>query len=140
MKTSPVESTHVYDKDVSSIAEYAFEVSRKDAALFIPLSQEDLIKGLQNKTSNCYEVLYDMYASSLFGVIIKIVKDIKVAEDTLSETFVKIVNSFDQYDSSKGKLFTWMINIARHESIDKLRSEEHRNSLRNSCIASEVKL
>src|SRR5690606_15875723 len=28
------------------------------------------------------------------------------------------------YDSSKGKLFTWMLNVARNTAIDKLRSKE----------------
>ena len=28
------------------------------------------------------------------------------------------------YDSSKGRLFTWMLNIARNQAIDKTRSKE----------------
>ena len=30
----------------------------------------------------------------------------------------------EDYEASKGKLFTWMINIARNQAIDKLRSKE----------------
>lgn len=38
--------------------------------------------------------------------------------------FLKIWNKIDAYDSSQGKLFTWMLNIARNHAIDKTRSKE----------------
>jgi len=31
-----------------------------------------------------------------------------------------------QYNQEKGRLFTWIINIARHAAIDKIRSKEFR--------------
>lgn len=37
---------------------------------------------------------------------------------------MKIWGRFDNYDASKGKLFTWMLNIARNQAIDKTRSKE----------------
>ena len=37
---------------------------------------------------------------------------------------MKIWDRIDQYDANKGKLFTWMLNIARNQAIDKTRSKE----------------
>lgn len=37
---------------------------------------------------------------------------------------MKIWDRFDNYDPAKGKLFTWLINIARNQAIDKTRSKE----------------
>lgn len=90
-----------------------------------------LIVSLRNKESKGYELLYDSYASTLLGVITRIIEDTETAEDLLSEAFVKIVSSFEQYDSSRGRLFTWMINITRHLCFDKLRSKDFRNQIRN---------
>jgi RNA polymerase sigma-70 factor (ECF subfamily) len=42
----------------------------------------------------------------------------------LQDVFLKIWDKIDSYDSSKGKLFTWMLNIARNQAIDKTRSKE----------------
>jgi RNA polymerase sigma factor (sigma-70 family) len=42
----------------------------------------------------------------------------------LQDVFVKIWDRFENYDASKGKLFTWMLNIARNQAIDKTRSRE----------------
>lgn len=93
-----------------------------------------LISLLKGKNRIGYEKLYDSYASTLFGVINKIIPDITIAEDLLSETFVKIIAALDQYNPSRGRFFTWMINIARNLCFDKLRSKEHRNSRRNKDI------
>ena len=79
-------------------------------------------------------VLYDMYSPTLYGVILQIVKVEETAEDVLQEAFVKIWNSFQSYDASKGRLFTWMINICRNLAIDKIRSKQHRVSQKTMDI------
>ena len=69
------------------------------------------------------EILYDNYSAALYGVIHRIIQNDEIAEDVLQETFLKIWNNFGQYDSVKGRLFSWMINIARNGAIDKIRSK-----------------
>ncbi len=89
-------------------------------------SEEELVKRLQNQDENAFSYLYDNYAAALTGVITRMVDDEHLAEDILQETFVKIWNNFKQYDSSKGRLFTWMINITRNHTIDMLRSKGYK--------------
>jgi RNA polymerase sigma factor (sigma-70 family) len=97
----------------------------------ISLSEEELIVALRQREKVAAEALYDMYSSSLFGVIIRIVQNNELAEDLLQETFVKIWNSFTSYSPDKGRLFTWMVNIARNLSIDKIRSKDYKNQVKN---------
>lgn len=97
----------------------------------ISLSEEQLILALRQQEKIAAEALYDMYSASLFGVIVKIVQNNELAEDLLQETFVKIWNSFPSYSSDKGRLFTWMVNIARNLSIDKIRSKDYKNQTKN---------
>ena len=104
----------------------------------IALSENDLILALREKDKRGAEALYDMYSSSLYGIIYRIVQHEEVAEDLLQETFVKIWNSFSSYDPLKGRLFTWMVNIARNLSIDKLRSKDFRNNSKNQDIENTV--
>jgi len=84
------------------------------------------------------EALYDMYSSSLYGVISRIITDTTVAEDVLQETFVKIWHSFASYSTEKGRLFTWMVNIARNLAIDKLRSKDFKNQNKNQELEINV--
>ena len=82
------------------------------------------MKGLLRKDQACLSYLYDHYAAALYGIIFRILKKENVAEDVLQEVFLKIWDKIDSYDSTKGKLFTWMVNIARNQAIDKARSKE----------------
>lgn len=60
----------------------------------------------------------------MFGLVSRIVSDHKVAEEVLQDAFVRIWDRIDHYDESKGRLFTWMLNLARNLAIDRTRSRE----------------
>jgi len=104
----------------------------------ISLSEEELIRALRNREQIAAEALYDMYSASLYGVISRIVIDTATAEDVLQDTFVKIWNSFSSYSAEKGRLFTWMVNIARNLSIDKIRSKDFKNQNKNQELENNV--
>ncbi|MCX2433015.1 MULTISPECIES: RNA polymerase sigma factor [unclassified Pedobacter] len=102
------------------------------------LTEPELVFALQSRDSSVLKTLYGMYSSALYGVISRIITHTELAEDVLQETFVKIWQSAEHYDNSKGRLFTWMMNIARNLSIDKLRSKDFKNSLKNQDIENNV--
>ncbi|MES2418404.1 MAG: sigma-70 family RNA polymerase sigma factor [Bacteroidota bacterium] len=104
----------------------------------ISLSEEELISKLKNRDTLAIRALYDMYSGALFGVISRLVSQTEIAEDLLQETFIKIWNAAESYDSSKGRLFTWMMNIARNLAIDKLRSKDFKNGIKNQDIDNNV--
>ncbi|HEV8080779.1 MAG TPA: sigma-70 family RNA polymerase sigma factor [Chitinophagaceae bacterium] len=89
-------------------------------------NEEELIFALQQQDQHAFSYLYDNYSGALFGLIYKMVNDKELAEDILQETFVKIWNNFSNYDSTKGRLFTWMINLTRNLTIDTLRSKGYK--------------
>jgi RNA polymerase sigma-70 factor (ECF subfamily) len=82
------------------------------------------VADLQNKNRSALEYLYDHYSGALMGVIARILKKEELAEEVLQDVFLKIWDKIDSYDPAKGKLFTWMLNIARNQAIDKTRSKE----------------
>jgi RNA polymerase sigma-70 factor (ECF subfamily) len=90
-------------------------------------AEKDLVAMLQNRDEQGLRVLYDHYSAALYGVILRIVMDKETAEDVLQESFVKIWNNAASYDASKGRLYTWLLNIARNSAIDKTRSKDFRN-------------
>jgi len=106
----------------------------------ISLSEDELVLALRNREKVAIEALYDMYSSSLYGIISRIIIDTATAEDVLQETFVKIWHSFSSYSTEKGRLFTWMVNIARNLSIDKLRSKDFKNQNKNQELEINVTL
>lgn len=95
------------------------------------MSQEELLVLIYKKDERAFTYLYDMYAKSLFSVINVLVKNREEAEDVLQEVFVKIWKNIDSYNESKGRFYTWILNIARNTSIDKLRSKNFSNTQKN---------
>ncbi len=89
-------------------------------------SEEELVLRLKNQDQAAFSYLYDNYAGALNGVIHRMIEDNQLAEDVLQEAFLKIWNNFKQYDESKGRLFTWMVNITRNLTIDTLRSKGYK--------------
>ena len=95
------------------------------------MTQEELLPLLLRKEERAFTQLYDMYSKSLFSIITNLIKDREEAEDVLQEVFVKIWKNIDTYNQSKGRLYTWMLNITRNTAIDKLRSKGYNNSQKN---------
>lgn len=89
-------------------------------------SEEELVLRLKSQDQAAFSYLYDNYAGALNGVIHRMIEDNQLAEDVLQEAFLKIWNNFKQYDESKGRLFTWMVNITRNLTIDTLRSKGYK--------------
>ena len=104
------------------------------------LSEEKLIEAMISNSSIGAEALYNMYSKSLYGVILGIVINKEMAEDILQETFIKIWNRKKQYEPEKGRLFTWMVTIARNSSKDMLRSKTHRKFVKTIAIEERIHL
>lgn len=95
------------------------------------MKQEELLPLLLKKDDRSFTLLYDNYSKSLYGVIFNLIRDKEEAEDLLQEVFVKIWKNIDTYNDSKGRFYTWMLNIARNATIDRLRSKGFNNSQKN---------
>lgn len=92
----------------------------------VKYSEEELVRLLINKDQAAFSYLYDNYSAILNGTIFKMVEDTALTEDILQEAFIKIWNNFASYDPTKGRLFTWMLNLTRNLTIDTLRSKGYR--------------
>lgn len=89
-------------------------------------NQDELIVLIRERNQKAFTYLYDNYHKALFGVINSIVNSQEEAEDVLQNTFVKIWNNFASYEEAKGRLYTWMLNIARNMAIDSTRSKHEK--------------
>ena len=104
----------------------------------VKYTEEELVALLKERQQNAFSYLYDHYSGALYNVILAIVPEHEQASDVLQEVFVKIWRMSESYDATRGRLFTWMMNIARNLSIDKLRSKDFKNSLKNQDIENNV--
>ncbi|MDB5242271.1 MAG: polymerase subunit sigma-70 [Spirosoma sp.] len=88
------------------------------------VSESVLIEKLNQRDQLAFQWLYDQYSPALYGVVLRIVRDEEQAEDVLQDIFIKIWKNLDAYDAGKGRLFTWLLNVARNTAIDALRARK----------------
>lgn len=101
-------------------------------------TEDELVQGLKARDQKVFSYLYDQYSPALYGVIVKVLNDNTSAGDVLQEVFLKIWRHLDKYDPEKGRLFTWMLNIARNTAIDILRSKSHKLEQKIQNIVDDV--
>ena len=101
-------------------------------------TEPELVQLLRQRSQYAFVYLYDNYSGALLSIILNIVNEEELANDVLQEVFVKIWKQIDSYDSSKGRLFTWMLNIARNTGIDYLRSKQSKKENKNQTIEDVV--
>ncbi|WP_396637495.1 RNA polymerase sigma factor [Maribacter sp. R77961] len=90
-----------------------------------------LVERFKNKDASAFETLYGMYADNICGVIETIVRNEGRSQEICQDVFVKIWNNAESYNSSKGRFFTWILNIARNAAIDEVRSRSYKNQKKN---------
>ena len=101
----------------------------------VTYTEQELIALLKAKNESAYGYLYDHYSGALNGIILQIVSSQDLANDILQEAFVNIWRKIDSYDSTKGRLFTWMLNVARNLAIDMVRSKTYQNNRKNQDLS-----
>ncbi len=101
-------------------------------------TEETLVALLMQRDEAAMEELYERYGRALHGIIFQIVKSEELAYDTLQEVLLKIWKKIDQYDATRGRLFTWMLNIARNAAIDVVRSPAYQQWQQSYDIATNA--
>lgn len=73
-----------------------------------------------------FVIAYDRHAGFLFGSVVRFVGDREVAAEVVQDAFMAMWRRARQYDAKAGSLLTWLLAIARHRAIDRLRAEGRR--------------
>ena len=87
-------------------------------------SESKIIERLKSQDESALSELYDEYAAPIYGVILRICRDDALAQDLLQEVFLKVWNKIGLFNPDKGKLFTWIYQIARNISLNAIRSKQ----------------
>jgi len=100
--------------------------------------QQQIISLLQDRNKRGITLLYEHSSPALYHIILRVTQSDKIAEEVLQDVFVKIWSRFDQFDGNKGRLFTWMAQIARNSAIDATRSGKFKRSQKTETLPDAV--
>lgn len=100
-------------------------------------TEHEIVALLAKKDRQAVSLAYKHYGANLYGVVLRIVGNENDAQEVIQDTFVKIWKNAGKYDATKGRLFTWMINIARRTAIDKTRGAQYKATKRTDSMDGE---
>jgi RNA polymerase sigma-70 factor, ECF subfamily len=84
-------------------------------------SDTRLMRAFANRDPEAAKALYERLSSRIYGLGIVMLGRNEAAEDLVQDTFVKLWRSAGRYESSRGRLDTWVLLMARSLAIDALR-------------------
>ncbi len=71
-------------------------------------------------------IAYDRHAAFVFGSVARFLGDREAAAEVVQDAFVTLWRRARQFDAHSGSLLTWLLAIARHRAIDRLRADGRR--------------
>jgi RNA polymerase sigma-70 factor (ECF subfamily) len=96
-----------------------------------------VLRRLADGDSQAIGILYDRYASVLFPLALRIVRDPTEAEDIVHDAFMVVGERARQYAPERGSVGAWLVALVRNLSIDRTRRRERRGRLGRQVLAHE---
>jgi RNA polymerase sigma-70 factor (ECF subfamily) len=81
---------------------------------------DQLIARVAEGDRRAFELLYDRYSATVYGVVLRILGDRELAEDAVQEIFVRVWKRAASFDRSRA-FAPWLFGIAHNYCIDELR-------------------
>jgi RNA polymerase sigma-70 factor, ECF subfamily len=85
------------------------------------VADESLIGRVRVKDQTAMGAIFDRYATMVYAVALRILKDPDQAEDVMQEIFLQVWNQPDRFAQGRGSLGAWLAVVARNRAIDLLR-------------------
>jgi RNA polymerase sigma-70 factor (ECF subfamily) len=82
----------------------------------------NLVERMQKRDPRALAELYDRYGRVVYALILRVVRDVGVAEDLVQEAFLRVWNRVSGFDAQRGSIGPWLLAVARNRAIDYLRS------------------
>jgi RNA polymerase sigma-70 factor (ECF subfamily) len=73
-----------------------------------------------------FMIAYDRHSTFLFGSVVRFLGDRESAAEVVQDAFITLWRRARQFDARSGSLLTWLLAVARHRAIDRLRAEGRR--------------
>lgn len=100
--------------------------SRPDAVTAYQQQTDDqLLHAAAQGSELAFATLYDRHAQVAYNLIVRIVRDERMAEDVLQEAFWQVWHKASSYRGN-GSVAAWVYRIARNKGLDKLRYVQRR--------------
>lgn len=88
--------------------------------------EDRIVYLLKDHDKQAITLIFEHYGAMLINIIRRVIHDQMMSEEVLQKVLMKVWKHADNYDDTKGSLFTWLVRIARNAAIDQTRTKDFR--------------
>jgi RNA polymerase sigma-70 factor, ECF subfamily len=88
----------------------------------------ELMRRIEKHDQAALALLYSRYAKPIYSLTFRILQNTVLAEEATQDTFLKVWRQAARWDSTRGQLSSWLLTVARHSAIDRLRQEKRQSA------------
>jgi RNA polymerase sigma-70 factor (ECF subfamily) len=92
---------------------------------------------VQQGDQQAFAQLYDLHADVVYSTAMKLLASETTATEVMQEVFCKVWSASRQYDPGLGKVVAWIITMTRHQCLNRIRSEQRRDTAHRRAAAEE---
>lgn len=92
----------------------------------VSATPQDLMTRVAGGDDVAFAELYDQIAPSVYGIVMRVVRDPAQSEEVTQEVFVELWRQAARFDGSRGAVRSWAVTIAHRRAVDRVRSEQAR--------------
>ena len=89
-------------------------------------SDAELMSRVAAGDEQAFAAVYDRHAQALYGTAMRFLRDPGAAEDLVQETYLAVWTRSESYSPEAGSLIGWLLTIARHRAIDRIRAQSRK--------------
>src|SRR5215468_3576099 len=93
------------------------------AKTFSHLSDEELLRLMLAGDGDAFEELYDRRQGGVYRFALRMSGSAEIAEDVTQDVFIALMRDGRQFDPSRGNVVGYLLGIARHRVLRRLRRE-----------------
>jgi len=98
-----------------------------------------LVRRIAAGDEGAFELAYDRHGSLVFGSLVRFLGDREAAAEVAQDAFLSLWRRASSFDPAAGSLPGWLLSIARHRAIDRLRGEARRPSLGSAELLDDLR-
>jgi RNA polymerase sigma-70 factor (ECF subfamily) len=89
----------------------------------------ELMQRIEQGDQLALALLYARYGKPIYSLTFRVLQNTVMAEEATQDTLLKVWRQSARWDAGKGQLLSWLLTIARHSAIDRLRQEKRQSVL-----------
>jgi RNA polymerase sigma-70 factor (ECF subfamily) len=93
------------------------------AKTFSHLSDEELLRLMLAGDGDAFEALYDRRQGGVYRFALRMSGSAELAEDVTHDVFIALMRDGNQFDPARGSVAAYLLGIARHCALKRLRRE-----------------